>query len=619
MPVICLFVVFSLLGMGLAAWAVRATLHAHHDGETDAAHVLLAAPKGGVEALLAEFEGQMEPVLTESRRILLGQRPVGDPTCVTQHLDGNKVLFQGSPDGGAGLRIMAFYVDSPEMPLALYRWSQERLRPFLQAERDANASALVEAERLAASAAALASEIRKVRLAGVGDGQGPAASDAAEGAGEEPPLAMYHRWEPILLPAWPAECLRRLRTAVVEGDAPSSRIWADELAAATFALADLHRWLNLLLDSHLTSLDFQARCRVAFAWTESLGEGPQDMYDSCLPAAGTMATWGQNYLEVEHQAERLFGPPATAVSAVESVDLSGIPSARWMPTEIREAFLALRSRLSPSLQAVWDLAATAPFERSYLANVLFRTASARALGQVGVVLQRFSQSHTTATVAELMDVLFYRAGLYSSGYHWADRYDPRLLDAAGAIVGRREQVALRAHRLANSLLKDWKNYSGDARTLVQVLDTGLIDCITGTDLIGALYRNAGQGEYLLVRLNCGSAGHSVGAVPIEDNGDRRLLILDSLSARLPGEIWPSAYFQGLTWPEGYPGRRGLLFSAELYVRGLDGYVFAEGYVVRGEHAGQWMRAALPHLPGFERAKSARIFNGPYPPSPIPSP
>jgi hypothetical protein len=593
---VALFAVLSLLGLCLAAWAVRTTLSAGED-DVDPALTRPAEPRKRAEALLTQLATEIEPVLAESRRILLGQRLDGDPTCITRQLQDNRVILQASPTGGVGLRIVAFYGQSPDTPLALYRWSQEKLRSFLCAERAANASALPRAERLATAAGELAAMIQR--------GSGRWAGAVVEG--------------PLNSPAWPAECLRRLRKAMMAGDSSSTRTWSDELAAATFALADLHRWLNVLLDSHITSLDFQARCRVAFEWTDSVGAGPQAETESCLPAAGQMVAWGENYLEVERQAEGLFAPGAMATAIVDSQDLSNVPAARWMPPELREAFVSLRRRLSPTSQALWDRAAAAPFERSYFANMLFRAASTGSLEPMSLVLERLDRSHTAVTVAELMDVLFYRAGLHSSGFPWSDRYDPRIVDAAGAITARRELAALRSHRLVNSLLQGWENYVGGVTTLAQALDAGKFDCVRGTDLLGALYRGAGLGEYFVVRLNCGTVGHSVGAVPIERDGRRHLLILDCLDSRMPSETWPAAYFHGLTWPVGYPGARGLLFSTELYARGLDGCLFAEGYVVRGEHAGQWVRAALPYLPGAERAGSAKIFDGPYPEDPISTP
>lgn len=573
-----MFLAISLVVVGLAAWAAHSTWSSDQ-----------GPPPGsqtGADSVLTQLASEIDSVLAESRAVLLGQRPEGDPTCITRDLQDHRVVLQGSPTGGIGLRIVAFYSESPERPLALYGWFQDKLRPFLREQRDANASALVKAEGLATAARELVDAVRGGAMPSVG---GMSVS-----------------------PAWPAECFRRLKAAVAAGDSASARIWADELAAATFALADLHRWLNVLLDSHLMSLDFQARCRTAFEWTERLAQESKKEQDSCLPAAGQMVAWSVNYLEAERQAEGLFGPPATWAATVVSQDLSNAPAARGMPPEIRPAFLSVRNRLSPVTRAVWDRAAAAPLERSYLANMLFRAASTGTLDSMTLVLQRFEQCHESTTIAELMDVLFYRAGLHSSGFPWSDRYDPRIVNAAGAIAGPRDLAIFRAHGLVNSILQGWENYVGGVPTLADCLDAGKLDCVRGTDLVGALYRGAGQGEYFVIRLNCGVVGHSVGAVPLGQANERRLLIVDCLDSQMPSQTWPRAFFHGLTWPVGYPGEKGKLFSAELYARGLDGCLFAEGYVVRGEHAGHWMRAALPYLPGGEKPASAKIFEGPYP-------
>ena len=572
-PTTCVFLVISLALVVLAAWAAHSTWSSNDQGPSPQI-------TAGIHGL--QLVSEIDSTLMESRAVLLGQRPEGDPTCVPRDLQDHRVVLQGSPTGGIGLRIVAFYSESPENPMALYEWCQEKLRPFLRGQRDANASALVKAEKLAAAARELAEAIH--------GGARLSLDDISNS------------------PAWPTQCLGRLKEAVAEEDWASARIWAEELAAATFALADLHRWVNVLLDSHLLSLDFQARCRTAFEWTERVSHETKREQDSCLPAAGQMVAWCVNYLE----AEGLFGPPATWVATVVSRELTNTRTARWMPPDVRSAFLSVRNRLSPATRAVWDRAATVPFERSYLANMLFRAVSTGVLEQMTLVLQRFERCHETVTISELMDVLFYRAGLYSSGFPWSDRYDPRIINASGVITGPRDLAMLRTHGLVNSILKGWENYVGGIPTLADCLDAGKLDCVRGTDLVGALYRGAGQGEFFVIRLNCGVVGHSVGAVPFGQANERRLLIVDCLDSQMPSQTWPKAFFHGLTWPVGYPGEKGKLFSAELYARGLDGCLFAEGYVVRGEHAGHWVRAALPYLPGGEKAASAKIFDGPYP-------
>jgi len=484
-------------------------------------------------------------------------------------------MLQGDPKGGPGLRFTAFCAECPDTPLAVYDWSQQQLKPWLQAQRSDNIAVLAQTEALAALARELADDIHS--------GAAPASvplSDPDEQA-----------------VAWPVLCLRRFTVALKEKDAEATRVWADELAAATFGLADLHRWLDTLLQSHIASLDFQGLYRDAFEYAEINGPTVASQQSSDLHFPGPVIAWGQNYLEVERQAEKTFGAPAVMTSLATYHDLSEAPAARWVFPEHRGAFLWLRSRLSPANRNTWDLAATSPWTHSYLAAVLYRAVLSETLDAVAIVLQRLDHMQPAAGVEELMDALFYRAGFHTSGFYWADRYDARLLDAAGQILGPKDSVIRAAHAIANNLLDGWKNYGGGVLTLREALDTRKLDCVRGTDLVGALYRNAGQGRYYLVRLNCAIAGHSVAAVPVDANHPDRLLIVDSLEPNLPERYWPAPYLDEFTWPDGYPGPRGPLFSAELHTRGLNGYIFAEGYVVRGRNAGKHVRAPLIHLTG----------------------
>jgi len=517
----------------------------------------------------------MPTTLAASRRILLGSRPSGDATCITQELDGDRVMLQADPEGGPGLRFTAFCAECPDTPLAVYDWSQQQLKPWIEAQRNANTAVLARIEELAALARELAGDIH--------GGAAPASL---------PLSASDEKAE-----AWPVLCLRRLSAALEARDAEATRVWANELAAATFSLADLHSWLDTLLQSHLASLDFQGLYRDAFEYAENNGPTAPGQQSGDLRFPGPVIAWGQNYLEIERQAEQTFAAPAVMASLATYHDLSEVPAARWVFPEQRGAFLWLRSCLSPANRNTWDLAATSPWTHSYLAAVLYRAVLSETLDAVAVVLQRLDHLHPTAGVDELMDVLFYRAGFYTSGFYWADRYDPRLLDAAGRMLGPKDSVIRAAHAIANNLLDGWKNYGGGVLTLREALDTRKIDCVRGIDLIGALYRNSGQGRYYLVRLNCAVAGHSVAAVPVDANHPDRLLIVDSLEPNLPERYWPTPYLDEFTWPDGYPGPRGPLFSAELHARGLNGYIFAEGYVVRGSNAGKHVRAPLIHLTG----------------------
>jgi len=94
-------------------------------------------------------------------------------------------------------------------------------------------------------------------------------------------------------------------------------------------------------------------------------------------------------------------------------------------------------------------------------------------------------------------------------------------------------------------------------------------------------------------------------------------IIDGLVSGLTKtEPWPDAYFNGHEWPEGLQDSAPP-YAVELYGRGLDTYVWLEGYIIRDNNAGLLVKAAAPYLPGREKASSTKVFNGPYPASPKP--
>jgi hypothetical protein len=191
------------------------------------------------------------------------------------------------------------------------------------------------------------------------------------------------------------------------------------------------------------------------------------------------------------------------------------------------------------------------------------------------------------------------------------------MEMAGKLDGDDTKILGRAHDLTNEFLGEWDNYQGGIWTLHDALDKRKLDCVRGSDMIGGLFRDAGRSGYLTVRLTCGIATHTLSAVETDEPGGR-VVLADSLAHGENLVAWPAAMFKGLTWPKGYPGPRGPVFAAILCARGLDSYLLAEGYVVRGQHAGELVRVALPHLPGREKPSVQKVFAGPYPAMPSPT-
>lgn len=563
-------------------------------------------PQTGRQATqaLRQITSELEPAVAASRKLLLGTRRLDGTSCVrlpdVAELKRGPAWLRSRPGGGPGTELLAFCRDNWRFSSAKkgFLWQQTVLRNKLaeMASRSQAASARIgllsrEASRLARSAETWAK---------VPDGLVPV--KVAE-AGH-----------------WPGTCLRSLNDAIAARDLAATRRWAGELASALFALADLHRWLEFLTANHIASLGFQAKCEEMFSWvddaahTAGLTFSSSRAYDR-FPSSAMVLSTSQNLLEVERQAERLFGDPKAFGKATEKSP-AAVPAAIWVPPDLRKDFASLRSCLSPANRKSWDRAASSPFDRSYLVNILHRMSTAKVIDSLGTVLRRFDKLYPRAETADLMDVMFYR-GEMCGGMVWGDRFDPRLLRAAGHMKGDKQQVLRRAHSLTHTVLGRWEDYQGHIWTLGEALDLQKLDCVRGTDMIGSLYRNAGRSGFYSVHLSCGLASHSMGAAETGTDGVRVMSITDSLTKQMGPSVWPSAYFHGVTWPKGYPGPRAPVFTAELYVRGLDNYVLAEAYIVRGRHAGQLVHFEVPYLPGREHADAERVFGGPYPPMPDP--
>ena len=526
----------------------------------------------------------VEPVQTASRSLLIGARDPNGESCVE---DGESRGVTVHKDGGLGTGtayLLASTLKDRSSPQAEYQWHQSVLKPLLTRVRAANHPMYARALRLADQADRLADGLDAVTA-------WPATLTEV---GLAPPKTYL------------AFCAYRLDRAIARRDLPAARVWAREFHAAAFTLADLHRWIDFLLRNHLESLDFQAQCSELYLAADTKYETANRIMHAGIisyPGGQLGLSTLYNYLEAERQASGLFGLPVhlrpTAEGAVPDVPghtLPAVPAAVMMPTTLRPVFLRLREGLSPASRVLWDEAALAPFDRSYLANMLFRLSRAEVLEAVETVLARFDQANPHPTRAALMDVLFYRAGAPYGGRVWADRFDPRLMDVAETLGGTNEQVLLSAQRYTRALFECWDNYKQND-TLAQALDEGRFDCIGAADMVGALYRNAGRSGFYNVRWCAGHEGHSLAGALVRRTTTRPVLaIVDGLDtpATAP-DIWPDAYADGHPWPRGYPGPRPDIYAVELFAHGLDNYIWVEGYILRGPNAGSRVQANVSYL------------------------
>jgi len=541
--------------------------------------------------LLADLAQGLPAVLADSRRALLGtSNPNGPERVKLREVGSTDTGYEppkpADPNGGPGNRMLQFfYFDhAAKTPLEELRWHRREYPEFLKSMRDGSRRVSLRLADHVKQASALAGEVRSWPSV-------PEEFKAAEvDAG----------------PGWAAICLAEVNAAASMWDAEAAKLWADELAAGLRALEDLHRWLEFLLENQLANMELVDNCAGLF--TEAQTQYGPGKYDTKLcisrfPSGNQTVIGINNYFEVERQARRLFRDPGTWPDLVTSRGREPAIAAVNLPPDLREAFLELRSHLSPANRKTWDRAAAMPFERGFMANMIFRAQASQVVDRLGMVLERFDSLHPQATVAEMMDVLPYRAGLGMAGYEWADRYDARLIDAAANLAATDPHEALRAARRFQYGVYGGDKYQGMVLSLRKALDTGRMDCIRATDMIAATYRNAGWPGFRLIRFCRGTSGHSVAAAESGNGGRTRTEIVDGLFA--PGKA------EG-TWPDEYFTRDDGTWAVELFARGLDSQVYLGAYILRGPQAGTLVRARVPYLPGHQEAESRKVYDGPYP-------
>jgi hypothetical protein len=551
-------------------------------------------------SVLAELASGVERCMRSSRPVLLGSRDPAGPSCVTVvrrgEIDRNPPLLPIDWDGGPGMTIAMLYFNDRQRCRSMaddFQWHQTRLRTYLENIVTENAAAQELTHELSEKASDFLQKL--------------------EGHSTWPDDAQVAELKPINFDNsndWLRYCMTSLNKAAAAKDLSLAQHWAAELASAAFALDDLHRWLGFLAQNQLAALAFQAQCQSLFASADAKGV-PFDFHTtiSQFPAGLLSLNGIGNYYEVEHQAERLFSMPADRLEELRLNHHFTSNSVSVLPG-VREVYLKLRDGLSPDNQKTWDLAARSPYEHGFLVNILMRASKAGMDDELSAALKRFDAMNPHASVQSLMDALMYR-GHFFAGLEWSDRFEPRLVQAAARMGDGSDSDALRS-------ACDWTFSFCQARasygltlTLRDALDQRRVDCIRATDMIGALYRDSGHANLGSARWCAETAGHAV-AAQLGSADDSRTLLADGMNfpaSKL--EVWPDAYFHGHAWPAGFENSP-TPYAVELYVRGLDSYIWAEGYIVRGPNAGNLVKAAVPYMPQRVKASSAKVFAGPYP-------
>jgi hypothetical protein len=542
---------------------------------------------------LALLQARVDKCIALSRPLLLGSRDPNGPSCVPAVLSGDirgKVPpYQADLDGGPGTKmavLVFFDREGVRSPAQDFAWHQRRLRTFLENERVENAPVIERSADVTSYTRAFYQQTLKWTAVPSDVGAITISDDRT----------------------WPNYCMRALNAAIAARNLQQTQRWAGELASAAFAMEDLHRWLGFLVENNLAALNFQAKCQPLF---DEPFPGTYDITAtlSQFPNGVTTLNNISNYFEIERQAERLFSLPVDRIAAVESTDTVA-PDALWLPPAARRPFLELGEVLSPANRATWLRAAQTPFEHSYLVNMLYRAARADQTAELKTVLRRFDANYPNATVPELMGVLVYRGHSFA-GLEWGDRFQPQLLKVAEQISGSPRDILMAATKWTNDFYRP-EGY-GLTYTLRDAIAERRLDCVRSTDMIAAIYRNAGRTALGHVWWSAGTASHSVAAL-LESGGEGKppqASMIDGLMPSASLERWPDAYFNGHAWPPTME-KNPQPYSAELYVRGIDNYVWAEGYIIRGPSAGTLIKTAIPYFAARNRASESVVYDGPHP-------
>ncbi len=538
------------------------------------------------EPLIVSVDRQWQSVARISRPLLLGSRNVAEGSCISlverEELEKLGPRFSVDLDGGPGTTI-SILLEAGRASIASaaadYAWHQSRLVTHLANQSALHSAALARANRFFLQTERLVERLEGFKPADAAAWPQDLVAALPEPSGD----------------TWPGLCLARLSASIERRDLAGARRWAHELSGAVWRIVDLHRWTVFLSENHLEALRFQQMCRGCFEVADRLGTPyVVGASPSSLPA-GLLTLHGRdNYLEVERQAEKIFAVSKELLAALQT-DQPVTGPALLVPPLLRPTFLAYLAALGEANRSTLLRATRTPYETSFLFNSLFRATQAGTADEQCEVLRRFDRITPRASVDRVMGAFVYR-GHFFAGFDWSDRYadalhaepltDPAVGDAdafRAACMEARDAFASRA------------SY-GPTLTLRQSLESGVIDCVRATDMVLTRYRNDGRSGVGHVRWLTGGAGHSVPVLFGAKEGGRPILI-DPLLADPQPEVWPDAYVAGATWPEVLAGQPPLQ-GAELYVRGIDSYVWAQGLCIDGPNAGQFVSASVPYLPGF---------------------
>ncbi len=243
--------VAAAIGLGCVLVIAGGLVQRQWPGQRLEAHQHSSTPLAATKptGALPELAALLDECLKSSRPVLLGSRDPNGPSCVdivhTGDIKDTVPNNHGDLNGGPGTTIATIYFfDRQEFKSAQQdlAWHQGRLKKFLENTSAVNELAADRAHQLAEKSQLF------YELANTW-------TSLPKNIG---PVGFSDRGD------WPSYCLTELDQAVAAKNLAAIKRWAGELAAATFSLDDLHRWLGFLVQNHLTAHRVSVRLYASF-------------------------------------------------------------------------------------------------------------------------------------------------------------------------------------------------------------------------------------------------------------------------------------------------------------------------------------------------------------------
>lgn len=373
-------------------------------------------------------------------------------------------------------------------------------------------------------------------------------------------------------------CLRRLVSALRKRDKRGVVNWSGEAVGVGARLTDSVRWIELhggwVADLVFIFNSFEPCFKPSSAGIEAAGGWKNYMFGRC---PGALSLQYYSFFEAV-MVDRLLRDVMLTTDE-EKMVMSG-PTPRWLwPVAVtnRAAAAELIEGVPRRLSAALKLITSSKYELSSFNAAIWRYADGGKTGDLRESLLKFVVGKEEIDFRAVMEIIHLPQGAWGATNNTAsDRYLANLAEWSDSLSGPPEEALKKAHKLAYDfyMADGEKHYRGGIMTLKEVFETGYLDCIRISQLMGCVFADAGYSGLHPVRIGRGdfkkkviaASGHTFVCLGDYPGGD----CLEGLS----GKGWTGRY------GEIYKNSEEVLSCGKGY-RSLCSWVSGEMYFPQG--------------------------------------